>query len=194
LFYNVFDLVNGLQLSFLNASDIFMFRFFFTLKCFRPHTSTEIFYPIYYLNQTGVTVLGPNLPVSLAKPFFFYNSNVVVVFGGTNYDLVETANDIIYFLNMNSSTWTTINPQLSNYSGIGIQDLALDYFNAPSMLFTTSNYMFLALYFWFAMLFLNLLSLQILSHNVDFQTSTFQNYFQILEMFEMILTEHYLGN
>jgi hypothetical protein len=127
-----------------------------------------------------MTIRGPNLPVSLAKPFFFYNSNIVAVFGGTNYDLVETANDIIYSLNMNSSTWTTTNPQLSNYSGIGIQDLALDYFNAPSMLFITFHCMFLALYFWFPIFFLNLLALQIFRHNVDFQTSTFQNYFQIL--------------
>jgi hypothetical protein len=140
-----------------------------------------------------MTVLGPILPVSLAKPFFFYNSNVVVVFGGTDYDL-KTANYIIYSLNLNSSAWTATTPQLSNYLETGIQDLALDYFNAPSMLFITSNYMFLALYFWFPMLFLNLLALQIFSHNVDFQTSTFQNYFQILEMFGMILTEHYLGN
>jgi hypothetical protein len=80
-----------------------------------------------------MTVLGPILPVSLAKPFFFYNSNVVVVFGGTDYDL-KTANYIIYSLNLNSSAWTATNPQLSNYSGIGIQDLALDYFNAPSTL------------------------------------------------------------
>jgi hypothetical protein len=124
-----------------------------------------------------MTILGPNLPVSLAKPFFFYNSNVVVVFGGTNYDLVETANDIIYSLNMNSSAWTSTNPQLSNYSGIGIQDLALDYFNAPSMLFITFYYIILALYFLFPLLFLKFLALQIIRRNADFQIDTFQNYF-----------------
>ncbi len=93
-----------------------------------------------------MTIRGPNLPVNLAKPFFFYNSNVVVVFGGTSYDF-KTANDIIYSLNLNSNAWTTINPQLSNYSGIGIQDFSLDYFNVPSMLFISFyvievNYMF----------------------------------------------------
>ena len=106
-----------------------MFRFFFTFKYFRPYTSTEIYDP----SQPGVTAPGPNLPVSLAKPFFFYNSNVVVVFGGTDYDL-NTTNNIISSLNLNSSAWTATNPQLSNYLETGIQDLALDYFNAPSTL------------------------------------------------------------
>ncbi len=158
-----------------------MFRFFFTFKHFRPYTSTEIYDP----SQPGVTAPGPNLPVSLAKPFFFYNSNVVVVFGGTDYDL-KTTNDIIYSLNLNSSAWTATTPQLSNYSGIGIQDISLDHLNAPSMLFTTFNYIFLALYFLFPMLFLNLLPLQMFRHNVDFQTSTFQNQFFIFKCFSFI--------
>jgi hypothetical protein len=85
-----------------------------------------------------VTVQSPSLTVSLTSPLFFYDSNVVVVFGGTDFDLGKP-NDIIYSLNLNLSAWTTITPQLLNYSGNGIQDLSLDYFNAPSKLFGNSS-------------------------------------------------------
>ena len=83
-------------------------------------------------------VQSPSLTVSLTSPLFFYDSNVVVVFGGTDFDL-DKPNDIIYSLNLSSNAWTTITSQLLNYSGDGIQDLSLDYFNAPSKLFGNSS-------------------------------------------------------